>query len=45
VQVAPSELPQPAKSSPPILPPMSPPQPSWKQELKDGGPGPEKESE
>ncbi len=35
VQVVPPELPQPARSSGPILPPMTPPQPSWKQELKE----------
>jgi small subunit ribosomal protein S3 len=46
VQAAPPELPQPARSSAPILPPLAPPQPSWKQELKqESGPGPrEKES-
>jgi small subunit ribosomal protein S3 len=34
VQVAPSEMPQPARTSAPILPPLTPPQPAWKQELK-----------
>jgi small subunit ribosomal protein S3 len=43
VQAAPPELPQPARTSAPILPPLTPPQqPSWKQEIKEGGP--EKES-
>jgi hypothetical protein len=44
VQAAPSELAQPARSTAPILPPLTPPQqPAWKQELKDGGPAtPEK---
>ena len=38
VQAAPSELAQPARSTAPILPPLTPPQqPAWKQELKDGG--------
>jgi small subunit ribosomal protein S3 len=34
VQATPAELPQPARSGGPILPPMTPPQPSWKQELR-----------
>jgi len=34
VQAAPGELPQPARMSTPITPPLAPPQPSWKQELK-----------
>ncbi len=38
VQAAPSDLSQPARSGGPILPPMSPPQPSWKQELKQESP-------
>jgi small subunit ribosomal protein S3 len=43
VQAAPPELPQPARTSAPILPPLTPPQqPSWKQEIKEGEP--EKES-
>jgi hypothetical protein len=33
VQAAPPEMPQPTKSTAPILPPLSPPQPSWKQEM------------
>jgi small subunit ribosomal protein S3 len=33
-QQAPGELPQPARSTTPIAPPLSSPQPSWKQELK-----------
>ncbi len=32
-QAAPPEMPQPTKSTAPILPPLSPPQPSWKQEM------------
>ena len=44
VQAAPPELAQPARSSAPILPPLAPPQPAWKHELKqEGGAGtPEK---
>jgi len=34
VQQPPSEMAQPARSGGPILPPMTPPQPAWKQELK-----------
>jgi small subunit ribosomal protein S3 len=34
VQQTPGELPQPAKSGAPIVPPLSAPQPAWKQELK-----------
>jgi hypothetical protein len=34
VQSSPGELPQPAKSGAPIVPPLSAPQPAWKQELK-----------
>jgi small subunit ribosomal protein S3 len=34
VQAPPSEMPQPTRSSAPILPPLSPPQPAWKQELR-----------
>ncbi len=38
VQAPPAELPHPARSTQPILPPLQPPtQPSWKQELKEGG--------
>jgi small subunit ribosomal protein S3 len=44
VQAAPPELAQPARTGAPILPPLAPPQPSWKQELKqDSGPGEKKE--
>ena len=32
VQLAPGELPQPARSTP-IVPPLAPPQPAWKEEL------------
>jgi small subunit ribosomal protein S3 len=34
VQATPADLPQPARSGGPILPPMTPPQPGWKQELR-----------
>ena len=34
VQAAPSELPQPVRAAGPIAPPLTPPQPAWKQELK-----------
>jgi small subunit ribosomal protein S3 len=37
-QAAPVDFPQPVKTTAPIAPPLVPPQPSWKQELKqDGG--------
>jgi small subunit ribosomal protein S3 len=43
VQTPPAELPQPARTAAPILPPLTPPQPSWKQELKqEPGGEPEK---
>jgi hypothetical protein len=39
VQAAPPEMPQPTRSTAPILPPLSsPPQPSWKQELRQQEP-------
>ena len=38
VQTAPAELPQPARFSVPIAPPLMPPQPAWKQELKQEAP-------
>ncbi len=38
-QAAPTELPQPAKGGP-IPPPFAPPQPAWKQELKQDSPAP-----
>ena len=42
VQPAPAELPQPVRSGAPIAPPLMPPQPAWKQELKAEAPaGPE----
>ena len=37
-QAAPGEMPQPASRPAPILPPLAPPQPSWKQELKQETP-------
>jgi small subunit ribosomal protein S3 len=48
VQQAPAELPQPAKGAAPIVPPLAPPRPSWKQELEQEKPaaeGPEPEKE
>jgi small subunit ribosomal protein S3 len=42
MQAPPAELPQPAKTTAPILPPLTPPQPSWKQELKQEPSEPEK---
>ncbi len=38
VQAVPSELPQPARAAGPIAPPLTPPQPAWKQELKQEEP-------
>jgi small subunit ribosomal protein S3 len=43
VTQVPPEPPQPARTGGPIAPPLSPPQPSWKQELKQEGPEREKE--
>jgi hypothetical protein len=34
VQPAPGELPHPARTAAPVVPPLAPPQPSWKQELE-----------
>jgi small subunit ribosomal protein S3 len=34
VQDVPADMPQPARSTTPIMPPLTPPQPNWKQELK-----------
>src|SRR5512138_2796576 len=34
VQAPPGDLPQPTRTSAPITPPLAPPQPAWKQELK-----------
>ncbi len=46
VQAPPAELPQPARSTGPILPPMTPPAPSWKQELRhEPAPAPKPEEE
>jgi small subunit ribosomal protein S3 len=36
VQAPPSEMPQPARTQAPILPPLANPQPTWKQETRDG---------
>ncbi len=38
VQAPPGELPQPARAGAPIIPPLAPPQPSWKQEMKQESP-------
>ena len=38
VQPAPGELPQAGRSAVPIIPPLAPPQPGWKQELKQQEP-------
>lgn len=39
-QSTPGELPQPGSRPAPILPPLAPPQPSWKQELKQDNAAP-----
>src|SRR5437660_406447 len=41
VQAPPGELPQPAKTTGPIAPPLAPPTPSWKSEKPEGGSGSE----
>ncbi len=41
VQPPPGELPQPGKTTAPILPPLAPPKPSWKQELGSPAAAPE----
>jgi small subunit ribosomal protein S3 len=38
MQAAPGELPQPARAGTPITPPLAPPQPAWKLELKQEAP-------
>jgi small subunit ribosomal protein S3 len=38
MQAPPGEMPHPAGRPAPILPPLAPPQPGWKQELKEGAP-------
>jgi small subunit ribosomal protein S3 len=38
VQAPPAEMPQPARSAGPIVPPFAAPQPAWKQELKQEAP-------
>ena len=38
IQATPGEMPQPASRPAPILPPLAPPQPNWKQELKQETP-------
>ena len=42
VQALPGDLPQPARGSGPIAPPMMAPTPSWKQEKGDGDGGEKK---
>ena len=37
IQAPPADLPQPARTQAPILPPLANPQPSWKQEAREGG--------
>ncbi len=37
VQAPPADLPQPVRSQAPILPPVANPQPSWKQDAREGG--------
>jgi len=39
VQAPPDELPQPAKTAAPVIPPLAPPQPSWKQDTGSAAPG------
>jgi small subunit ribosomal protein S3 len=39
VQPAPGELPRPARTGAPIMPPLASPQPAWKQGVKPGGEG------
>ena len=38
MQAAPGELPQPARSGAPLVPPLMPPQPAWKQEARQEQP-------
>jgi len=40
MQQAPGELPHPASRTAPILPPLAPPLPSWKQEIRESSPAP-----
>src|SRR5436305_11909390 len=37
IQAPPSDMPQPARTQAPILPPLANPQPNWKQEPRDAG--------
>ena len=37
-QAAPSDLPRPARSGGPLMPPLMPPQPAWKQEARSDAP-------
>ncbi len=39
IQAPPADLPQPARTQAPILPPLANPQPSWKQEAREETPG------
>jgi small subunit ribosomal protein S3 len=46
VQAPPAEMPQPARTTAPVVPPLAPPQPSWKHELKqEPPPAPETEEQ
>ncbi len=44
VQEAPGEMPQPGRGSGPIVPPLAPPQPTWKQAKKEEPPAPPPEA-
>jgi small subunit ribosomal protein S3 len=44
VQPAPGELPQPARAGMPLVPPLMPPQPAWKQEVRQEPPVPPAEA-
>jgi len=44
MQQAPGELPHPGGRTAPILPPLAPPLPSWKQEIREGGAAPPAEA-
>jgi small subunit ribosomal protein S3 len=45
VQAPPPELPHPVRSGGPMLPPLAPPQPSWKQEARQETPAPAEKPE
>jgi small subunit ribosomal protein S3 len=44
-QAPPAEMPHPARTPAPIMPPLTPPQPAWKQELKQEPPATEQPEE